>query len=1351
MAAENEHAVVAKFVEAVGKIRGHQVEEVVYLVGADAAYAEVFHAGVLGDARRLDPWPARKIRCPAAKLRIAEEYVGCRRGIDAAAGRMANADPGQSFVHGWAHAETGGTENKGVFAKDGLIDALGLPQLTRKPRGRMCPFPEGAVCLVLGEDECIGAPGALLRDAELQAGVVAKPVELEIAALAAGLKQDWIPKLVAALPVRGLRDPEKGRFDGMLVEPSDDRAKGLNGFWACARANVVACEHGPHYSRRPALPRSLRETRPSSCGSWDVLRRGDSGLGCSCNPHGAKEGQCPRRKLFGRTGRFVATRNLLRGRGAVSLWACVLVAGAVARLSLLPQPKQVEEIGSSLKLGNTTVVYVSPATARDEDALFAAKDLTRLLEEARVQAQLKVALPPAGGGWLALGIPDGDPVLAQLAAARGLKITNEMAAEGYALSVTGEGVVLVAGTPAGLFYGVQTLRQLLRRVGSRAELPGVRIHDWPTMRLRGIMHDTSRCQVPTVETARRIIDFCAQYKLNFYSPYIEHTFAWEGHEDIWRGSGAWSPREYVELCQYARPRHVMVIPQFEAMGHQNNILTKERYRHMAETGGWSFAPAVDDTYVLLDDLLGQMSRAFPFHPFLGIGCDEVYDLGAGKSRELMEKLGGKGPLFAYHIRRLTEILARYGRRPMMWGDMMLNHPEAMGLVPKEVIVLDWHYGDAPQYPSVRRFREAGYDVVVCPALSSWVRIFPDYFNAFGNIQHLYAEGQKNGALGGMTCNWGDWGAENFCAYNWFGWAWAAACSWGDAASQDRQAFGRDFCATFYGATSTDLAEAHWELARGNGIFPWGTHPIGYFHADPFTATHPPAKRSRRLAEAVEKARRLLQEGARRATRNADTVQYLAHAAARYEYVARRGPDVARAADLYSAAFEATDAAVRRAKLAECQEVLQGLRDDLAALRDEFRRLWLAENRPEGLEFDLAKFQAGLDSYDARLAAVRKAIEGGELAAPEALGLQRRVGRVGLPVNRADLALPEKWWDERWPYRVPLRIEAGDADRPAGLPVVIALALSNLCGEAVEPSSPRLVVDGEAYAAQLLPLWGPDGEFAPVAVAFLLPRAVPKGGSLDAVLYWAPEGSSVPAAETDLVVEEGQGQIWVENGRLRVMLGAEGAHLFVWQVKALGAQDITQPGETDWAGFLDYNWCRRSSFSLKVLARGPVAAVVHCEDPEGTEKLVLVWAGLPLVDMIGDTSSWFWNYDATSDFAADSPTPGMGRFEDGTEAPIPAGGETIHLEPSRPVWWCAKYRADGLTLGLITPNTPTGMMIGPGGGWGGVGMDHSPHPTDRFVTYCDVTAEKWRAVATLAEAMRADRPMRALIGPPARLR
>lgn len=1029
----------------------------------------------------------------------------------------------------------------------------------------------------------------------------------------------------------------------------------------------------------------------------------------------------------------------------MSFLGCVLAAVVISRLPLLPQPKQVEEIGPPMKLAGAVVVHVPPATARDEDALFAAKELARLLEEAKLQVQLEASLSPARGGWVALGIPDRDPAFAALATARGLQITDEMAAEGYALSVTGDGVVLAAGTPAGLFYGVQTLRQLLRRVASRVEIAGVRIHDWPTMRLRGIMHDTSRCQVPTVETVRRIIDFCAQYKLNFYSPYIEHTFAWEGHEEIWRGSGAWSPHEYVELCKYARPRHVMVIPQFEAMGHQNNILTKERYRHMAETDGWSFAPAVDDTYLLLDDLLGQMSRAFPFHPFLGIGCDEVYDLGTGKSRELMEKLGGKGQLFAYHIQRLTEILARYGRRPMMWGDMMLNHPETMGLVPKEVIVLDWHYGDAPEYPSVRRFREAGYDVVVCPALSSWVRIFPDYFNAFGNIQHLYAEGQRHGALGGMTCNWGDWGAENFCAYNWFGWAWAAACSWGDAVAQDRQAFNRDFCATFYGTTDTALAEAHWQLARGNSVFPWGTHPIGYFHADPFTAAHPPAKRARKLAEAVEKARQFLKEGAKRATRNADTIQYLAHAAARYEYVVRRGADVARAADLYTAACEATEPAVRRAKLAECEEVLRRLRDNLAALRDDFRRLWLTEDRPEGLEFDLAKFQAGLDSYDARLAAVRKAIEGGELPAPETLGLHRRVGRLELPVSRADLPLPEKWWDERWPYRMALRLEAGDADRPAGLPVVLALDLANLCGEAVEPSSPRLVVGGKAYAAQLLPLWTADGSFAPKAVAFLLPQAIAKGGSLDAVLYWTPVGTPVPAAETDLLVEEREGQVWVENSRLRVMLGSEGAHLFVWQVKALGGQDITQPGETDWAGFLDYNWCRRSPFALRVLARGPVVVAAHCEDPEGTEKLVLVWAGLPLVDMTADTSSWFWNYDAPANFAADSPTPGMGRFEDGTEAPIPASGDTIHLEPGRPTWWCAKYRDDGLTLGLITPNTPTGMMIGPGGGWGGVGMDHSPSPTDRFVTYCDVTAEKWRAVAALAEAMRADRPMRVLTG------
>ncbi|MBC7288994.1 MAG: family 20 glycosylhydrolase, partial [Armatimonadetes bacterium] len=576
-----------------------------------------------------------------------------------------------------------------------------------------------------------------------------------------------------------------------------------------------------------------------------------------------------------------------------------------------------------------------------------------------------------------------------LADARGLKITPSMAEEGYALSVTDEGAVLIAETDAGLFYGVQTIRQLLEPARGSAQIPRVRIHDWPTMRIRGVHNDQSRGQVPTLETAKRIVDFCAYYKMNLYGPYIEHTFAWAGHSDIWKGSGAWTAEEFVELCKYARPRHVMIVPQFEAFGHQSHILTKERYKHMAETDGWSFAPAVEDTYKLLDDLIGQMDKAFPFHPYFGIGCDEVYDMGKGKSKELMDKLGGPGHLFAYHITRVNEILHKYGRRGMMWGDMMLHHPETMQLIPKDVIILDWHYGAAAHYPSVKRFREAGFDVVVCPGVSGWVRIFPDLINAFANIQSIVADGQEAGALGLMNTSWGDAGAENFINYNWLPWAWGAACAWADAHTENPQRFLSRFARTFYGSLSDELARAQWRLAEAQRAYPWGGWSIEHFHGDPFRgklANNLPApSRISRFKQLLDEVEQLLARGEKYARRNAETLPYLRHALLRLRYVYDRATGLAEAADAYSDAYDAPATSdARREGITKTVAILRRLRAELAAVRQDFARLWLAEDRPQGLDYDLRKFDAQLQAYDWAVRQLDEALKTGQLPDPRSI-------------------------------------------------------------------------------------------------------------------------------------------------------------------------------------------------------------------------------------------------------------------------------------------------------------------------------------------------------------------------------
>ncbi len=111
----------------------------------------------------------------------------------------------------------------------------------------------------------------------------------------------------------------------------------------------------------------------------------------------------------------------------------------------------------------------------------------------------------------------------RLAARPDAKFTEEMKAEGYMIAASGGGLTVIADTAAGVFYGAQTVKQLIEGDGGRAVLHEANIRDWPAMKYRGLDDDLSRGPVTTLEFQKHLIRTLAAYKVNLYSPYFEHT------------------------------------------------------------------------------------------------------------------------------------------------------------------------------------------------------------------------------------------------------------------------------------------------------------------------------------------------------------------------------------------------------------------------------------------------------------------------------------------------------------------------------------------------------------------------------------------------------------------------------------------------------------------------------------------------------------------------------------------------------------------------------------------------------------------------------------------------------------
>jgi hexosaminidase len=171
---------------------------------------------------------------------------------------------------------------------------------------------------------------------------------------------------------------------------------------------------------------------------------------------------------------------------------------------------------------------------------------------------------------------------------------------------------IIGGTGAGVFYGVQTFKQLLPLPGAPRVLATGTVRDWPAMKYRGISDDLSRGPFPTLDFQKHQIRVFAAFKINIYSPYFEHTLLYPDHPLAAPPGGSLTPAEVAELVAYARQYHITIVPEQEAFGHLHHVLKYELYQDEAETPhGYVLAPGQDGTLPLIKDWFTTSRRSFP--------------------------------------------------------------------------------------------------------------------------------------------------------------------------------------------------------------------------------------------------------------------------------------------------------------------------------------------------------------------------------------------------------------------------------------------------------------------------------------------------------------------------------------------------------------------------------------------------------------------------------------------------------------------------------------------------------------------------------------------------------------------
>jgi hypothetical protein len=517
-----------------------------------------------------------------------------------------------------------------------------------------------------------------------------------------------------------------------------------------------------------------------------------------------------------------------------------------------------------------------------------------------------------------------------------------------------ERIGIVARDAAGLAHGFSTLTQLVRQYGKR--LPQLHIEDHPDFAHRGVMLDISRDKVPTMATLFGLVDMLAEWKVNQFQLYIEHTFAYERHRAVWKDASPMTGEEILALDAYCADRHVELVPNQNSFGHMARWLENKPYNDFAEAPRgaklpwgrlppFTLDPSDPRSIGLIGELYDELLPHFRSRMF-NVGCDETFDLGMGKSRALVGQRGS-GRVYLDFLLRIHELCTRHGRKMMFWGDIIMQYPDLIAEIPHDVTALEWGYeADHPYDVDTRAFRKAGLPYYVCPGTGSWISFIGRTDNAMANIRNAATEGRKNGAAGVLNTDWGDNGHMQPLPVSYAGFLYGAAMSWSPAASASMDipralslhAF--DDPSGVTGRVAYDLGNAYQvNGARSRN----GTLPAQMYFA-PLENDWP--------------MHRVRPGGFE------DTSDALEALVGRLNPLRMRRPDAEQIVDEYRCAVEMADigCAIGAAKFARTTGAsLSKLRPQyrraakrLDAVVPEYERLWLARNRAGGMGDSVAR-------------------------------------------------------------------------------------------------------------------------------------------------------------------------------------------------------------------------------------------------------------------------------------------------------------------------------------------------------------------------------------------------------------
>ena len=343
-----------------------------------------------------------------------------------------------------------------------------------------------------------------------------------------------------------------------------------------------------------------------------------------------------------------------------------------------------------------------------------------------------------------------------------LQIDPSINNEAYVLAVTPDYIICKASSSAGMFYGIETLLQIVKNDKGQCYVPSLIIEDAPLYEWRGMMLDESR-HFFGKEEVKKHLDVMAYLKMNRFHWHLTDQQGWRveikkyprlteiGAIGTWSDSKApsqfYTQKDIQEIVDYAQQRNIMIIPEIDILGHASAVSRAYPEMSGGDEGKWegfTFHPTKETTYEFIDNILTEIAELFPA-PYIHIGGDEVHYGNQSwftdpmiqqfiKDHDLKDEVG----LEHYFVRRVCDIVNGKGKKMIGWDEITKT-----GVLPQNAVVMWWRH-DKPKL--LTEALNAGFEVILSPQVPCYFDFVQDdshklgrrWNSKFGTLEKVYS-------------------------------------------------------------------------------------------------------------------------------------------------------------------------------------------------------------------------------------------------------------------------------------------------------------------------------------------------------------------------------------------------------------------------------------------------------------------------------------------------------------------------------------------------------------------------------------------------------------------------------------